>query len=137
MEANNREATEAEVKEGQIVESQKPKNEKVEDEKVRVKRGRVDSVSIYELSEGELSNIENGSRNSIFLNFAIFLISIAFSFLIAILTANFKDKQTVLIIFIVLTIVGFIGGAFLLILWIKMKDDFEETIKKIKRRMKE
>lgn len=138
MEAkNNIEATEAEVKGGQVVESQKPTDEKTEDEKVKVKRGRMDSVSIYEVSEGELTTLENGSKNSIFLNFSIFLLSIAASFFTALVTADYTNKNIVFTIFVVLTVVGILGGAFLLILWFRMSDEFKITIDKIKKRIKE
>ena len=129
--------TEAEVKAGEIVISTKPANEKQSDEKVHIKRGRVDSLAIYEISDSELTTIERGSTNSIYLNFAIFLLSIAISFFISLLTTNFENKQVVMIVFIVLTVVGFLGGGFLLILWYKMKDEFRITIQKIKERMKE
>jgi hypothetical protein len=131
------EATEAEVKGGQVVETKKSSNEKTEDEKVKVKRGRMDSVSIYEVSEGELTTLENGSRNSIFLNFSIFLLSIAVSFFTALVTADYTDKNVVFTIFVVLTAVGVLGGAFLLILWLRMSDEFKITIDKIKKRIVE
>lgn len=129
--------TESEVKSGEIVVSTKPINEKKTDEKVHIKRGRVDSLSIYEISDSELTTIERGSTNSIFLNFAIFLLSMAISFFISLLTTDFQNKQTVMIVFIVLTVVGFVGGSFLLILWYKLKDEFKITINKIKERMKD
>lgn len=129
--------TESEIKAGEVIVTTKPENEKQSDEKVHIKRGRVDSLAIYEISDSELTTIERGSTNSIYLNFAIFLLSIAFSFFISLLTTNFENKQVVMIVFIVLTVVGFIGGSFLLILWYKMKDEFKITIQKIKERMKE
>lgn len=137
QEENKIQGTESEVKAGEVVISTKPPNEKQSDEKVHIKRGRVDSLSIYEISESELTTIERGSTNSIYLNFAIFLLSIAISFFISLLTSDFKNKQIVMTVFIVLTVVGFIGGSFLLILWYKMKDEFKITMKKIKERMKE
>jgi hypothetical protein len=138
MEAKtNIEATEAEVKGGQVVEALKPANEKTADEKVKVKRGRMDSVSIYEMSEGELTVLENGSKNSIYLNFSIFLLSTAISFFTALVTADYKGKDVVFTIFVVLTVAGFLGGAFLLLLWLRMSDEFKGTIDKIKKRIKE
>ena len=130
--------TESQVKDGEVVETTKPLTEKKTDEKgIQIKRGKVDSLSIYEVSESELSTIEKGSSNSLFLNFSIFLISIATSFLIALLTADYTNKQNTFIIFTVFTIVGFLVGLFLLILWFQKKDDFKLVIKKIRERMKE
>lgn len=138
MEANKIEdATEADIKGGQIVESKRNSTEKKEDEKVKVKRGRMDSVSIYEVGDGELTVLENGSRNSIFLNFSIFLLSTAISFLIALSTTDYTGRPIIFTIFIVITVVGIVIGAFLLFLWLKMADDFKITIDKIKKRMKE
>lgn len=130
-------ATEAEVKEGKVVETKKPPGEKQSDDNVKIKRGRVDSLSIYEVSDSELTTLERGSTNSIFLNFSIFLLSIAISFLIALLTANFQDKAVIQTIFIVLTVVGFLGGSFLLLFWYRKRDDFKITIQKIRERMEE
>jgi len=128
--------TESQIEEGQVVETIKPKSEQNSGETgVKIKRGKVDSLSIFEVSESELTTIENGSSNSLFLNFSIFLLSIATSFLIALLTSDYKDKQTIFIVFLLFTIVGFIGGSFLLILWFKKKDDFKDTISEIRGRM--
>ena len=136
-ENNGMEETEGEVIGGSIVQIVKPKNEKIEDEKQPfIKRGRVDSLSIYEIREDELNTIEKGSNSSIYLNFSIFLISIGASFLIALLTSDYKDKILTFTIFCVVTGIGFIIGAFLLILWLREKDDFKEVIKNIKERMK-
>lgn len=130
--------TEAEVKEGQVVETTKPKNEPATGQKgPKIRRGNLDSLSIYEVSEGELTTIERGSSNSIFLNFSIFLLSIAVSFLTALLTGDFTEKEVVQTIMIVITVCGFIIGGFLLILWLRKKDDFDEVIKSIRGRMKE
>ncbi len=130
--------TEAEVKAGQVIETTKPKNESATDQKgPKIRRGNLDSLSIYEVSEGELTTLERGSSNSIYLNFSIFLLSIAVSFLTALLTGDFTEKEVVQIIMIVITVCGFIIGGFLLILWLIKKDDFDEVIKSIRVRMKE
>jgi hypothetical protein len=136
-ENSSMEETEGEVIGGSIVQIVKPKNEKIEDEKQPfIKRGRVDSLSIYEIREDELNTIEKGSNSSIYLNFSIFLISIGISFLIALLTSDYKDKILTFTIFCVVTGIGFIIGLFLLILWLREKDDFKDVIKNIKERMK-
>ena len=130
--------TESEEKDGVIVETIKPAQEKSTNEKgLTIKRGKVDSLSIYEVSENELSTIEKGSSSSIYLNFSIFLLSIAVSFFIALLTGEYTDKLLTYITFICLTIIGFVIGLFLLILWLKKKDDFSQVIERIKSRMKE
>lgn len=130
-------STEAEVKNGQIIETKKPQEEVTIGEKVLVKRGRVDSLTIFEIRQDELTIIEKGSSNSIYLNFAIFLLSIAISFLIAILTSDYTGKVLTFSVFCVISSVGFILGVLLLILWLKLKDDFKEIIKNIKKRIEE
>ena len=69
-------STESEIKGGKIVETTKPEQENISDEKVKVKRHKFDSLTIYDVSESELETIEKGSPSSIYLNFAIFLLSI-------------------------------------------------------------
>ncbi len=140
MEKNEKdiEVTEGEVKGGEVVETSKPKNEKPLDENQPIiKRGRVDSLNIFEIREDELNTIEKGSTTSLYLNFAIFLLSIAASFLIALLTSDFKDKLFTFTIFCVVTAVGFVIGLILLIMWFREKDEFKEVIKTIRQRIKE
>ena len=47
---------------------------------VQIKRGRVDSLSLYEITDNELDILTAGSPSSLYLNFAIFLLSRAFLF---------------------------------------------------------
>ncbi len=128
-------ATESEVKEGKVIETTRPSQENLSDEKLKIKRHKFDSLTIYEVSESELEIIEKGSPSSIYLNFAIFLISVAASFLVSLLTSDYTNKQNTFIVFLVITIVGFIIGIFLIILWLRTKNDFDQTIKKIKDRV--
>ncbi|MEX6625286.1 hypothetical protein [Tenacibaculum salmonis] len=132
---NISQATESEIKQGKIVEKTKPNKESLSDENVKVKRHKFDSLTIYEVSESELDIIEKGSPSSIYLNFAIFLISVAASFLASLLTNDYTNKQNTFIVFLVITILGFIIGLFLIILWLRTKNDFDEAIKKIKERV--
>lgn len=135
---NDIDVTEGEVKGGEVVEKTKPKNEKPLDENQPViKRGRVDSLNIFEIREDELNTIEKGSTTSLYLNFSIFLLSIAASFLIALLTSDFKDKLFTFTIFCVVTAVGFAIGIILLVMWFREKDEFKEVIKTIRQRIKE
>jgi len=130
--------TEAEVKAGQIVETQRPTSEKQSDEKgPKIKKGKVDSLTIFEISEGELETIERGSPNSTFLNFSIFLLSTAISFLTTLMTVDLKDKPQLFTIFMLITIVGFVVGGFLFLLWWRTKNDVDKVIKRIKDRVRE
>ena len=128
-------STESDIKGGKIVETTRPDKESITDEKVKVKRHKFDSLTIYEVSESELDTIEKGSPSSIYLNFAIFLLSIAASFLASLLTNDYSNKQNTFIVFLLITIFGFVIGGFLIILWLRTKNDFDQTIKKIKDRV--
>jgi len=127
--------TESEIEGGNVIETTKPQRENISDEKVKVRRHKFDSLTIYEVSESELATIEKGSPTSIYLNFAIFLLSMAGSFLTALMTNNYTEKQNVYIVFLLMTIVGFIIGILLIILWLRTKNDFDIAIKKIKDRV--
>jgi len=125
-------STESEIKNGKVIETTRAEQENASDEKVKVKRYKFDSLTIYEISESELDTIEKGSPSSIYLNFAIFLLSIAVSFLASLLTNDYTSKLKTFIVFILITIIGFIAGGFLIILWLRTKSDFDQIIKKIK-----
>jgi len=81
-----------------------------------IRRARIDRLNIYEVSDSELQLLERGSPESLFLNFAIFLLSSAISLLAALLTTNIESTR-VFNVFVIVTVVGFIAGMFLLALW--------------------
>lgn len=138
MEEFEKKSTEAEVKDGHVIESKKSIQEKLVDEKGPIiKKGKVDSLTIYEISEGELETIERGSPNSTYLNFSIFLISTATSFLVTLFTVELIEKQHLFIIFTIITVVGYMVGILLFVLWYKTKNDVDAVLKKIKERVRE
>lgn len=128
---------ESEVKDGQIIEHFSSHDSSKDGEIVKIKRARYDSLELFEVSENELTIIERGSPSSIYLNFAIFLLSVASSFLATLLTVDFNAKQTLFIVFTIICVLGFIVGIFLLIIWYRSKNEFDEVLKKIRDRMKE
>jgi glucan phosphoethanolaminetransferase (alkaline phosphatase superfamily) len=101
---------------------------------IRIIRGRVDSLSLYEVTDSELKTLERGSPSSIYLNFAIFLLSVGISFLIALLSTTISSLR-VYIAFIVLTSVSLIIGLVLLCLWWRNRGAVRETIDEIKQRI--
>ncbi|ETW92444.1 MAG: hypothetical protein ETSY1_43610 [Candidatus Entotheonella factor] len=103
-------------------------------ERVKILRGRVDSMSLYEITEYELNLLEQGSPASLHLNFSIFLLSIATSFLITLLSTPIASYR-VFTVFVVITAVGFSVGGFLLLLWYKTHRSVKNIIEKIKRRI--
>ena len=100
----------------------------------RVRRGRVDSVDLFEVKENELDILENGSSSELQLNFAIFLISLAFSSICSLATSTFK-YPVVQTIFLLVSVVGILGGSYLIILWRKTRTSVSDICKKIRERI--
>lgn len=104
------------------------------DNTLLVRRGRVDSVNLYEVKENELDVLENGEENVIQLNFAIFLLSIAFSGILTLCSATFKSKLLENT-FLFSTIIGTILGIYLLIMWWRGRKSIKKVIQTIKNRI--
>ncbi|MBN2424519.1 MAG: hypothetical protein JXB44_05810 [Calditrichaceae bacterium] len=100
----------------------------------RIIRGQVDSLSLFEITDYELEILEQGTPNSLYLNFAVFFISMAVSFLTSLMTIEISDIR-IFIIFTLLTIVGFSIGVILLILWYRGRTKISNVIDKIKARV--
>lgn len=101
---------------------------------VRVVRGQVDSLSLFEITDYELAQLESGTPASIQFNFAIFFISVAVSFLITLLTVDNISVRT-FNIFVIFTVVGFALGVVLLALWYPSRRSVSAVVKKIKARV--
>lgn len=99
-----------------------------------IRRGRFDRLTIYEVSETELEIIEKGSPSSLYLNFSIFLLSTGTTFLIALFTTNIASVK-VFSVFVIITVIGFILGLLLLILWLRTRKSVSATVCLIKRRL--
>lgn len=99
-----------------------------------ITRAAVGSVCIYDVTEGELEILKQGSPNSIFLNFAIFLLSAALTIFVTLMVTT--TSQTVFIILVIVLFIALIGGAFLMILWKVSRNSFSATIIKIESRKK-
>jgi hypothetical protein len=104
------------------------------DKPLEIKRGRVDSVSLYEVKENELDILENGEPTGIYLNFSIFLLSLAFSGILTLCTATFNN-DLVKNSFLFVSIIGIIIGILLLILWWKGRKSVKNIIQKIRGRI--
>jgi len=102
-----------------------------------IRKVKVDSLTIYEVTESELEIIERGSPSSTQLNLSIALLSVAVSFLITLLTSDFKGKDRLFTVFTVVTVVSFLGGGVLFLLWYNTKNDVDEVLKKIRGRTQE
>ena len=110
-------------------------NDNQKEGEVKIKRAKYGSLSLYEITEDELDALEQGSPESIYLNFSIFLISIAISFIIALVTTKI-DSIKIFIFFIVVTVVSLLIGIALLTIWLKNHSFRSKIIMRIRDRMK-
>lgn len=101
---------------------------------LRVRRGRVESVDLYEIKDTELDTLEKGTPADLQLNFAIFLLSLAFSAIASLETATFSNKA-VETTFIIVSVVGILLGAYLMIIWWRARSEVKELCKKIRQRI--
>lgn len=100
----------------------------------RIRRGRVDSLDLYEITDYELDILEKGSPSSIYLNFSIFLFSTAVTSLTALVASSFQNPFWE-IVFILLTMVGFILGSVFALIWWRSRGEVSEIVKRIKKRL--
>lgn len=137
-EKNKIESTESDIVGDKIVEKQNINKQSVSDEKKTVIiTGRIDSWKSYEVKEEELETIEKGSPTATYFNISIALLTTAISFLTTLILVDLSSRPKVFIIFSLLTIVGFIVGGILLLLWSQTKNDVKIVCKKIRDRIKE
>jgi len=99
-----------------------------------IRRARIDKLTIYEISDSELDLLEKGMPRSIFLNFAILLLSVAVSFTIALCTSNVPAGK-VFTSFLVVLVIGYVGGFLLLILWLKDYQSASAIVCAIRKRL--
>ncbi|WP_158808350.1 hypothetical protein [Beijerinckia sp. L45] len=99
-----------------------------------IRRARIDRLNIYEVSDSELQLLERGSPESLFLNFSIFLISVALSFLTTILTSDIGSTR-VFIVFVVVIAVGLVAGVILLAFWGWYRHSRSTIFEQIRKRM--
>ena len=102
----------------------------------KIRRGRYDQLIIYEVSDRELEILAKGTSNPIYLNFAIALLSVSISFIIALLTTTITSNK-IFTVFVVIAVVGIISGLLLLFLWFKTRRTVEDLVQTIKNRLPE
>jgi len=99
-----------------------------------VRRGRVESVDLYEIKDTELDALEKGTPAELQLNFAIFLLSLAFGAITSLVTTTFPSKS-VETTFIVVSVVGVLLGAYLMVAWWRTRSEVRELCKRIRQRI--
>jgi|SRR3954465_1429874 len=103
---------------------------------LRIRRGRVESVDLYEIKDSELEIFQRGSPADLQLNFAIFLLSLAFSAIASLATATFKSDN-VHTTFIVVAVVGVLLGIYLLVSWFRNRTSLYTLCNLVRERIKE
>jgi hypothetical protein len=91
---------------------------------------------LYEIKDSELELFRRGSPADLQLNFAIFLLSIAFTAVVALYTATFSSSN-VHTTFIVVAVVGIMLGLYLVIAWLLNRTSLTATCDIIRQRIKE
>ena len=104
------------------------------EKELRVRRGRVASVDLYEIKDSELDLLEKGAPSGLYLNFSIFLLSISFSAIAALSTATFSSGK-IETLFMIIAVVGIIGGLLLLLLWWRTRESVFCVVEEIRKRI--
>jgi hypothetical protein len=105
-----------------------------DDNPLKVRRGRVASVDLYEVKDSELDILEKGSPATLQLNFAIFLLSLAFSSIAALCTATFSSPIAQ-DIFTFIAVIGILLGGYLVISWWRTRTSITGLITAIRLRI--
>jgi hypothetical protein len=115
--------------------TQKPMSHTQEQGEVRprIVRGRVGSLSLYEITDYELDVLAAGSPNSVYLNFAVFFLSIGLSFIASLFSATFQTERR-FTAFLVVSVVGIALGVLLLVVWSQAKSRVDDVLKRIRER---
>ena len=101
---------------------------------VSVRRGKFDSLSLYEVTESELQDLERGGPASLLLNFAIFLLSVAISFSVSLFSTKIDSLKT-FCVFVIVTVLGYISGVILMLVWNQSRLSTKSIVTRIKDRM--
>jgi hypothetical protein len=104
------------------------------DAAVSIHRARIQSLTIYELTDSELEALLKGSPGALYLDFAVFLLSTATSFLIVLVSTDIPSSR-VFSVFVVVAVVGYDLGFLLLCLWYRSRRSVTSTVQRIKTRL--
>ncbi|MHB8405761.1 MAG: hypothetical protein ACYDCJ_10100 [Gammaproteobacteria bacterium] len=104
-----------------------------DEDKIPVRRGRVDSLTLYDVTEQELAELERGGSGHAYLDFSLTFCSTAIAFLIAILTMHSFDSTK--IIFIIICSVCALGTIIFFVLWRMHRTTMKVIIRRIKARL--
>lgn len=98
-----------------------------------IRRVGIGHLTIYEISESELEMIERGTPDSLSLTISVFLFSTAVSFSVSLATTTIDSDRTFQV-FIIITVLGYILGLILLIIWLFNRKSTKSILKGIRCR---
>lgn len=99
-----------------------------------IRRARISQLTVYDVTDTELEVLERGAPDSLYLNFSIFLLSSALSFTVSLFTATITNANIFTVI-VVFTVIGYLGGIFLLLLWKKSHTSVTKCVESIRKRL--
>ncbi len=99
-----------------------------------IRRARIKKLTIYEISDAELNILEHGAPYSILLNLSIFLFTTAIATTIALITIKMPLGK-IYIAFLIASIIGWLGGIILIILWSRSYRSISLITKTIRDRL--
>ena len=99
-----------------------------------IRIGKIDFLQVHQVSDEELTKFAEGSPQSLYFNFAIALLATATSFLISLFTTMISSDR-VFAVFVVVTVVGYLAGLVLLMLWWRTRKRISELVATIRKRM--
>ena len=99
-----------------------------------VRRARLQRLTIYEVEESELLILERGTLGSIYINISIALLSLAVGLTATLTTAVFPSDRSWQL-FLVVTVVGYIVGASMLLIGWRSRKSISECVREIRQRL--
>lgn len=99
-----------------------------------VRYAPLSELNVYAVYEYQLDALARGSSNSILLNFAVFLLPIAITLLVTLLTTTIPSDRLFLG-FLSVAVITAIAGIVLLLLWWRNHREAEDLLRAIKARM--
>ena len=102
---------------------------------VKVNRACVDSITIYDVTESELSEIELGDSSGWLFDVAIACVSVCVSFVVALTTTDIKSER-LFYSYVILACVAAIAAVAFFINWKIVAGKRDNVIKRIRSRKK-
>ena len=99
-----------------------------------IRVGRLGVLKVHQVSDEELTRLEQGSGQAVFLNLGISVLSVATSFLITLFTTTMESDRA-FTVFVVIAVVGLVGGVAFLILWWCTRQPISALVREIRDRM--